>query len=325
MASCKGFFGQGRVTGVIRVLACIPHFFRRDETDSGMAHGSNNDTLESRLEQFRYCLKQLTAVLQPVRFLMGSPGRIAHEQVEPVPQGIGGDIILVTAPGNNLVAEVARSPSWKVATWRGSPRELGYHCRRVFAHHVGKYDLYLFIEDDTAILDPSFFRKVAAFYRTHGDDKILLPNRYEIFEMAGRGWRAYLDQPAFPNHCAPERPGPAELKLSSFDGDVVFRKTRDGLSGAYIITDGQLLRWMDQPDFHAPDPAALAGRLDPLELTQTPLGGSLPIYRPAHQNLDFLEVHHVPNRLSALRTPMAKLTAFINSMPDERLKADRQA
>ena len=303
---------------MIRVLACIPHFFRRNAADSGMGHGSNSDQLENRLKQFRYCLKQLTAVLEPVRFLLGSPGRIAHEQVEPVPQGIGGDIMVVTARDNNLLAEFAPEVALNAFFWDGPSRELGYQCRRLFAQYVGRYDLYLFIEDDTTILDPSFFRKVMAFYRAHGEDKILLPNRFEIFGPAHHGWRAYLDQPAFPNHCAPARPGPAELSLPFFDGDVVFRKTRDSLSGAYIITDAQLRRWMGQSDFHAPDPRAVAAGLDPLELTQTPLGGSLPIYRSARQNLDFLEVHHVPNRLTALKTPSSKLRDFINPLMRER-------
>lgn len=303
---------------MLRVLACIPHFFRRRAADSGIANGSNFDTLESRLEQFRYCLKQLTAVLEPDRFLMGSPGRIAHEQVEPVPQSIAGEIMVVTVPENNLIAEISKPPSLKAHIWTGPPRQLGYECRRVFAQHLGQYDFYLFTEDDTTILDPSFFRKIAAFYRAHGEDKILLPNRFEIFGPPHHGWRTYLDQPAFSRHRWPERPGPAELTLPSFDGDVLFRKTTDGIAGAYIITEGQLRRWMDQPDFHAPDAAALAAGLDPMELTQTPLGGSLPIYRPAPQNLDFLEVHHVPNRLSALKTPSSKLRGLINPVLLER-------
>lgn len=303
---------------MIRVLACIPHFFRRSAADSGMGHGSNSDQLENRLEQFRYCLKQLAAVLEPVRFLLGTPVRIAHEQVERVPQSIAGDIVVVTVPENHLIAEISAPPSLNARVWAGPPRQLGYECRRVFAQHLGQYDFYLFIEDDTTILDPAFFHKIAAFYRAHGEDKILLPNRFEIFGPSHHGWRAYLDQPAFPNHRAPERLGPAELTLPSFDGDVVFRKTRDSLSGAYIITDAQLRRWMGQSDFHAPDPRAVAAGLDPLELTQTPLGGSLPIYRSARQNLDFLEVHHVPNRLTALKTPSSKLRGFINPVLQER-------
>ena len=270
---------------MIRVLACIPHFFRRSAADSGMGHGSNSDQLENRLEQFRYCLKQLTAVLEPDRFLMGSPGRIGHEQVEPVPQGIGGDIIVVTARENNLLTELAPEVALGAVFWEGSPRMLGYLCRRVFARSVGQYDFYLFIEDDTAILDPAFFRKVAAFYRAHGEDRILLPNRFEIFGAAHHAWRAYLDQPASRALSASARPGPDELSLPGYDGDVFFTKSTDGLSGAHIITDGQLRRWMDQPDFHAPDPAAVAAGLDPLELTQTPLGGALPMYRPSRQNL----------------------------------------
>jgi hypothetical protein len=252
--------------------------------------------------------------------LLGSPGRIAHEQVTAIPQDMHGDIILVTARENNLLAELAPVAPLRAVFWDGPPRLLGYHWRRVFARYAGKYDFYMFIEDETTILDGAFFRKILAFYRAHGEDRILLPNRYEIAGPLSHGWRAYLDQPAFPEHRAPERSGPEELRLPNFDGDVVFRKTRDSLSGAYIITDGQLRRWIGQPDFRAPDPAAVAAGLDPLELTQVPLGGSLPIYRPAPQNLDFLEIHHVPNRLSALTTPSRKLSEYINASLQEVLQ-----
>ena len=188
---------------MIRVLACIPHFFRRNAADSGMKHGSNSDQLENRLEQFRYCLKQLTTVLEPVRFLLGSPGRIAHEQVTAIPQDMHGDIILVTARENNLLAELAPVAPLRAVFWDGPPRLLGYHWRRVFARYAGKYDFYMFIEDETTILDGAFFRKILAFYRAHGEDRILLPNRYEIAGPLSHGWRAYLDQPAFPEHRAP--------------------------------------------------------------------------------------------------------------------------
>jgi hypothetical protein len=217
-----------------RVLACVPHFFRKTATDSGMAHGSNRDSLEIRVEQLSYCLRNLAAILAPVRFLMGSPGQVAHEKVEALPQLIEGDIVVVTAPENNLLDEVSFVGFSQARLWAGPPRQLGYQCRRVFARHVGQYDFYLFIEDDTAILDPAFFRKVAAFYRAHGDEYVLQPNRFEIYGSRAHGWRAYLDQPAFPQHRATEQAGPEELKLRNFDGDVVFRKTRDGMSGAYI-------------------------------------------------------------------------------------------
>ncbi|MBU3694292.1 MAG: hypothetical protein FGM40_05620 [Rhodocyclaceae bacterium] len=292
---------------MLRVLVCIPHYFRRAAEDSGVANGSNRDTLAARLSQVSYCLSQLTAVLGSVRFLMGSPGRIAHEQVIPVAQKVGGDVVMVSAPDNHLFEELGGAHGFQGVLWPGPPRQLGYHCRRVFARHAGHYDFYLFIEDDTTILDPAFFRKVAAFYRAHGEDCILQPNRFEIFSHYQRGWRAYLDQPAFPVHRVAEQPGPATLTLPDFDGEVLFHKTTDAMSGAYVITDRQLRRWMDQTDFHAPAPADLAAGLDPIEITQFPLGGSLPVYRPAPQNLDFLEVHHVPNRLSGLKTPSRKI------------------
>jgi hypothetical protein len=62
-----------------------------------------------------------------------------------------------------------------------------------------------------------------------------------------------------------------------------------------------------------------------MEMTQVPLGGSLPIYRPAPQDLDFLEIHHVPNRLSALKTPSRKLSEYLEESLRERVQQTSEA
>lgn len=292
---------------VIRVLVCIPHFFRRNSPESGYLNGSNLDPLEKRLAEFRLSYQQITSIVAKVHFTLGSEGRIANETVQPVTQTTQGDVIIVSVAEENLIRELAQGAAINARLWAGPPRQLGYQCRRIFARHLGGYDLYCFIEDDTTITDPAFFRKVAKFYQTHGEDKVLLPNRFEIFSLQARGWRTYLDRPVFPALRMAEQPGPDFLTLADFDGDVVFEKTRDSQAGAYVITDTQLKRWMAEPDFGAPSESQLQAKADPMELAMIPMGGRLPIYRPAKENLDFLQVHHLPNLAANRKTPRGKL------------------
>ena len=254
------------------------------------------------------------AILAPIFFTLGTKGRIGNEILEAIPQTTQGDVIIVSVPGENLIDELSDGGKLHARLWSGPPRQLGYRCRHIFARCVGKYDLHCFIEDDTAITDPAFFRKVAKFYQTHGEDKVLLPNRYEIFGFQARGWRTYLERPGFEILQIPEHPGPETLKLHDFDGEVLFEKTTEGQAGAYVITDAQLRKWKAQPDFAAPSKARLDAGSDPMELAMIPMDGSLPIYRPATGNLDFLQVHHVPTLASMRKTPKGKLLEYLRPM-----------
>ena len=306
---------------MLRVLACIPHYFRRNAEDSGVINGSNTDTPASRSIQMGYCLRNLVAILESSQFILGSPNTLAMESVRQTSKTVSGSVILVTVPENNLLDLISTNTVVDHEFSEGSPRELGYHCRRTFARFVGQYDYYLFIEDDTALLDPRFFQKVAAFHAAFGEGKIVQPNRFELVGRMDGAWRAYLDMPAFPQHRSPEREGPATLALPSYGGDVIFEKTTDAISGCYVISDSQLRQWMTQPHFDHPDPKAIAAGHDPLELTQIALGGTLPIYRPLGQDMNFLEVHHVPNRLSNAKTPKTAIRDIVMPLVDARVAA----
>ncbi|MDO8801131.1 hypothetical protein [Phenylobacterium sp.] len=303
---------------MIRVLACMPHFFRRTSAKTSFNNGSNLETVGARAAQFSYSLRQLVAILEETQFHMGSPDRIAAEEVRLLPKAASGDVVVVSQEGENLLAEVSNGNFVEHVLWDGPPRELGYHCRRVFAERAGEYDLYCFIEDDTAILDPAFFQKVAAFHAAFGDDKILLPNRFEIMGVMDGAWRAYLDAPVFSRHRTPNRPGPDELSLPNFDGAVRFTKSTDSMSGCYVITDAQLRSWMTMPDFQAPLPYWIDRGDDPMEITQIPMAGRLPIYRPAPENIGFLEVHHVPNGMSKSPGPYPKVLNVLGPLVEER-------
>ncbi|WP_340643854.1 hypothetical protein [Phenylobacterium sp.] len=303
---------------MIRVLVCIPHFFRRNSAKTEFNNGSNIDSPAERAARFSYCLRQVVAILEETQFQMGSPGQVASEEVRLLPKAASGDVVVVSQAGENLLAEVSYENFVEHVLWDGPPRELGYHCRRVFAERAGEYDLYCFIEDDTAILDPAFFQKFAAFHAAFGDDKILLPNRFEIMGVRDGAWRAYLDAPVFPRHRTPDRPGPDSLTLPNFDGTVRFAKSTNPMSGCYVITDAQLRSWMTMPDFQAPPPSLVSQGVDPMESTQIPMAGRLPIYRPAPENIGFLEVHHVPNGMSKSPGPYPKVLEILGPLAEQR-------
>jgi hypothetical protein len=312
----------------LRVLVCIPHFYQRGDTAQtrpGAENGSSADPIEERARVFRYCLAHLGSQLRGVRFRIGSSGErfdaegreMGMDVVEAALPGVVGDIKIHSVADHHILGHVLDRFDIRFAEaylLDSHPRMLGYQCRFRFARHLEEYDLFCFIEDDTAILDPRFFLKVRAFYDRFGEDKVLLPNRYELTGVGDNSYRSYLDGQVMRLHrTSISGEEPDELVADTFENQIRFERTDCALSGCYVLTEGQLRRWMQQPDFTGPVKALLDRGFDPLEMNQIPLMGSLPIYRPAMENLDFLEVHHVPNRLSNARTPRAGMEKLLSS------------
>ena len=180
---------------------------------------------------------------------------------------------------------------------------LGFACGEVFIENVNRYDIFSYIEDDTAILDPDFFHKVLVFYVLFGSRHMLLPHRYEMFSRLAM--KTFLDQPAPPSfRTKPDFMSDLRLEMPSYGGTVYFDWTDSASSGCYVITREQLAAWAQQPDFLKP---VEGSPMDALEQAGTPLGGRFPVYKPALSNMSFLEVHHVPNKASNAVTPRQKL------------------
>jgi len=310
------------MTEPLRVLVCIPHFCRRVDAPAerqGAENGSAADPIAVRAQVFGYCLEHLVAQLRPLRFVLGASGaphpgigEVAMDLVQPVASRTVGAVYVNTVRDNNLLDHIPRG-FVRAYLCDTNPRLLGYRCRTRFAEEIDNYDLFCFVEDDTAILDPQFFPKVKAFYDRFGEDCVILPSRYEL---TGRHepYRSHLDGPPMTLHRVPTRQdAPPELVADGFTGPVKFALTDAVMSGCYVLTAGQVRRWMAQEDFWAPVPELQRRGFDTLEMTQVPLMGALPIYRPAHDNLDFLEVHHVPNRLSMARTPLGRIAAILEA------------
>ena len=293
--------------GGMKVLVCIPHYYDHAKAAAIPDMGSSTASPGERASTVRQALRSIVTLISP-QVMIGSSGTtdVLHDIAEPL-DSIGGKILLCVTGDNHLLNEL---PSFHLVEGRRSdvhPTLLGYLCRQVFEQHLGEYDLYCFIEDDVAIVDPDFFAKVARFYATFGEDRILLPNRYEHVHHRFGLSKVYLDGPVHPDH-AVLAPGehPPELAM----GDTVFELAANPFGMCYVITDGQLRDWSRQPDFlrlHAD----LKQRMDTFEVAQIPFGGARPLYKPARRNLSYLEVRHVSGRLSMARSAVPKILAAI--------------
>jgi hypothetical protein len=305
----------------MRVLVCIPHFFNRDRTDQSEIMGSSVDPLEQRIETVRYCLRGMQAMLADNAYLLRtSPeSSVGFDRVESMANRITGDICLCVAGENHFFSDLTTGNVIKGLFTARDPRLLGYACRRMFAENVDRYDLYFFTEDDNAVLDAEFFDKAAHFYDVFGENKLLLPNRFELGGIGEVAWKVYIDEGAF-GHRVMTPPAMAEpmLRLRGWGRDIEFALTGSPFSGAYIITNAQLRAWMQEPDFVEPDPE-LAANMDLMELAGIPLRGRLPIYKAAKTNADFFEIHHVPNRACNGTTPQQLMKEMV--MPEVERRA----
>ena len=294
-----------------RVLVAVPHYYG---PSSSQVLGSSVDTAEERASVVASCLRQAASLLTDHTFTAGTSANIANDVIAPAPKRISGDMVVCVSGENHLLALATHGFVAKPRPYAGDPKMLGFACREAFAEQVENYDLFCFIEDDTAIYDGAFFEKADAFYRAFGDERVLLPSRYEVFGARDAAWRVYLERDHPPRYLVePKVDGPEELRLPGYDGDVVFERTTSLGAGCYIITREQLRWWMQQPGFLQ----AIGGRLT-LEAAMIPLEGHFPFYRPAAQNLSFLEVHHTPNRCSQAATPRARIGALARAEINRR-------
>jgi hypothetical protein len=305
----------------MKILVCIPHFYNRTRPYESDLMGSSVEPLQERIETVRYCLRRLEALLADNSYnLVTSPtGRIGFDTIEAIPSAITGDICLCFSQDDHFFGELSSGAIVKGLHNDGDPRLLGYACRRVFAQNLDNYDLYCHIEDDHAILDAEFFDKIAHFHGVFGDDCALLPSR---FELAGKGeaaWKTYVDDGAF-SSMKVEPPAGAQpnLRIDDWRRTIEFELTRSPYCGFYVITNGQLRSWMNEPDFFEMVPAMLTS-MNALELVQIPMMGRLPIYKPSKRNANFLEIHHVPNRLCNATVPQNLMKKAVQPEIDRRI------
>lgn len=291
----------------MKVLICIPSYYKPQPQGSANAiMGSETSTIDERVQHTLQAVRSATLLVADQEFGLGSsggPGTVVNHLVDILPKSVTGDVCLCVVDKLHLGQRITSGISAKIRNFEINPRHLGYACRKVMSEHLSEYDLFCFIEDDTQILDADFFIKADSFYKAFGEEKVFLPNRFEIFGRQDLAWRCYLDSPLPPNYQINSTlEGEDEITIQQFTGNIIIRKTRNLHSGCYVITQNQLRWWIDQPDFLKINlPWAI--QMDPMEAAQVPLGGYFPAYKPVLENGAFFAVHHVPERACNARTP----------------------
>ena len=298
---------------MMKVLVCIPHFFGRTEGTNTSQLGSASAAADERASIFGQAIRGLSSLFLN-RINLGTTGQVSegigmicNDHAEVMETSLTGDIYVVTSGSSHLFDRVSSGAVAKQISSRRTPTHLGYSCLEMFAASVEAYDLFMFIEDDILIHDDKFFQKMASFYEQFGEDVILSPNRYEFWGRKDVAWKVYIEGDAPPSMRVPHQATwRTDLSLSTNYGSATLSIARNPMSACFVITRNQVKRWMEWPDFQRPDPVMQSTMLV-LEAVQLPLAGRLPIYKPVQPNASFLEVHHLPNRLSGMKTPSQKI------------------
>ncbi|MCC7274213.1 MAG: calcium-binding protein [Alphaproteobacteria bacterium] len=210
------------------------------------------------------------------------------------------DIVVVTIPGRNALDLLDLPRDWfevlEVPLDRlgGDPRMLGFACHEALAARAAGYDWFGYLEDDVAIADGWFLRKVALIESQTNGAAVLLPNRFE--RRPGRHIdKLYIDGPLADGYTATWQDIAVDrgLRVAYLDGAVILERPANPHAGCFFISASQLARWRAQPWFGDRD-TSFQG---PLESAAT-LGimRTFRIYKPALRHASFLEAEHLNNR-----------------------------
>jgi hypothetical protein len=212
-------------------------------------------------------------------------------------------VVVCTTGDQHLLGRLALDPApFDRRAADVEPQMLGFQCQELLRDRWGDYDFYCYLEDDLILHDPWLFAKLAWFNGHVGQDKVLLPNRFE----KGAGplvHKAYVDGD-LPRRTT-ERFQNVEdcplLKSQVMGQEVAFHRPLNPHSGCYFLNAGQMKHWMERPWFLDRDTSFIG----PLESAAT-LGimRTFKIYKPASENASFLEIeHHGSQFLSLIRRP----------------------
>ena len=281
---------QGAEGDAVKVLITIPHYYRPSlKSPDGRPHGSAGRDPSTRVEALKACLNSIRTVCAPTACVLSHADRSARilESQDPVQP----DVIICTVGNDHLLDQIAQpNPFWKSITTNAQPPLLGYECHVVLRDHLGKYDLYCYLEDDIVLTDPWCFRKIRWFSRFFGEGRVLQPNRFESGEHA-RVHKIYVDG-ELPLACTAPYQNPTKqpaLTADIFGAPVVFRGTSNPHAGCFMLSAAQMEHWARAAHFldrantfiGAMESAATLGILR-----------SFTVYKPGLENADFLEVRH---------------------------------
>lgn len=273
----------------MRFLFAIPHHFASDGIGY---HGSTGPDSRPRQAALAGCVGALHGLLAgPAveadwgrrRFL---PANAPRHHV---------DVVVVTTGGRHALEGLSLPPGlYHHREVDAAPLGLGHAARAFLADRLGSYDWYGFLEDDLRLHDPWFFTKLAWFTAEAGEDKVLLPNRFEM-SVAGPARKVYADGAVNRQQSGgwSNDRGPEAINGRVLGRAITFRRALNPHAGCWFLTLRQMERLAAAPYFGDTDTSFIG----PLESAATlALLRTFPIYKPALDCADFLEIEHQDDR-----------------------------
>ena len=286
----------------MRLLFVIPHYFQASGADVAKPklkgkHASMTSSAGSRLKALRSTVLSLHQTFGTSQAMI----RHADRRTTPANEAIRHEVhvVIVTTGSAHLMDQADFPPSHcHQFSIDDDPTHLGFYCHNVLRDRWGNYDYYCYLEDDLTLLDPWFFEKLRWFNSHVGDEKVLLPNRFERAEdMAYK--KCYLDGDLKPHVTKPfqdigQMP---ELKSTVLGRPVRFVRPLNPHSGCFFLSAKQMQNWIGQSYFGS----RATSFIGPLESAAT-LGimKTFQIYKPAPEHASFLEIEHYDNRFIRL-------------------------
>ena len=274
----------------MRILVTIPHYF---SPGSG-AYGSGGADPGPRVNALTRTLVALHGCFSPHQGLYDIMGKRLLEGNQSL---VGHLDVVICTTGDAQVLDRLDLPARCTYAHHATDvdgRLLGYECLKVHRSKMGAYDYHCFLEDDLVIHDPWFFAKLDWFNAEFGDDRVLMPNRYET-SPNGSFQKVYVDANCAPRWVTPYQDIRQEPRLSArfLNRTIHFTRWPNPHGPGFFLNRRQFERWVSQPYYLDYD----QGFIGPLESAQT-LGviKTFPVYKSAAPNAAFLEFHHVDNR-----------------------------
>ena len=290
----------------MRVLVTIPHFHN---PKGGGAYGSTGSESSRRVDALSRSIAGLHESLGPRQAFLYClhehvPGRGNGRLLKVNSQAADAlDIAVCTVGDSHLINSLSVPRGmFHHQPVKSDPMMIGFACQQVLKAHLGKYDLYCYLEDDLLIQDSYFLQKLEWFTRTFGDEVVLLPHRYEISAKEALH-KLYIDGPVRPDFTARWQDVNDRRMLNAdfLGSEISFERWSNPHSGCFFLNAAQMARWVESPTFGDGD-CSFAG---PLESAAS-LGvmKTFRIHKPAAANAGFFELQHLHNRYlgEALKT-----------------------